>query len=163
MPYLDERFEAAVFTLVGEGSVKDRLVTAYLKHLDDLERDELPRGLRKKFEDLDATLHAVTPVRGEPRARATIRKMSKLQAGKHARTIVSLYADLKCELAEERENVKIIRAQLICRGERADPLKVVTMPSASSRFFKPELTSRITSPTDPTDPPKSSAYTPHKH
>jgi len=42
MPYLDERFEAAVLTLVREGSVKDRLVTAYLKYLDDLESDELP-------------------------------------------------------------------------------------------------------------------------
>jgi len=163
MPYLDQRFEAAVSALVGEGSVKDRLVTAYLEHLDDLESDELPKGLRNKFEDLDTTLHAVTPVRGEPCVRATIRKMSKLQAGNHARTIVSLYADLKCELAEEREKLKIIRTQLICSGERADPLKVVTMPSASSRFFKPELTSRITSPTDPTDPPKSSAYTLHKH
>ena len=49
MSDLDERFEAAVFALVGEGSVKDRLVTAYLKHLDDLESDELPQGLRKRF------------------------------------------------------------------------------------------------------------------
>ncbi len=163
MPCLNERFEAAVSALVGEGAVKDRLVTAYLKHLDDLESDELPQGLRKRFEDLGTTLHTVTPVGKEPCVRATIRKMSKPQAGNHARTIVSLYADLKCELAEEREKLKIIRAQLICRGGRADPLKVVTMPSASSRFFRPELTSRITSPTDPTDPPKSSAYTPRKH
>ncbi len=107
MPYLDKRFEAAVFTLVGEGSVKDRLVTAYLKHLDDLESDELPQGLRKRFEDLHAALHAVTPIGREPCVRATIRKMSKPQADNHARTIVSLYADL------------------ICDGKRADPLKVV--------------------------------------
>ncbi len=107
MPYLDERFEAAVFTLVGEGSVKDRLVTAYLKHLDDLESDELPQGLRKRFEDLGTTLHTVTPVGKEPCVRATIRKMSKPQAGNHARTIVSLYAEL------------------VCHGERAEPLKVV--------------------------------------
>ncbi len=107
MPNLDKRFEAAVFTLVGEGSVKDRLVTAYLKHLDDLESDELPRGLRKRFEDLHAALHAVTPIGKEPSVRATIRKMSKPQAGNHARTIVSLYAEL------------------VCHGKRAEPLKVV--------------------------------------
>ena len=107
MPYLDERFEAAVFALVGEGSVKDRLVTAYLKHLDDLESDELPQGLRKRFEDLHAALHAVTPIGREPSVRATIRKMSKLQAGNHARTIVSLYAEL------------------VCHGKRAEPPKVV--------------------------------------
>jgi hypothetical protein len=107
MPYLDERFEAAVFTLVGGGSVKDRLVIAYLEHLDDLESDELPQGLRKRFEDIDTALHAVTPIDGEPCVRAAIRKMSKLQAGSHAKTIVSLYADL------------------VCHGERAEPLKVV--------------------------------------
>ena len=107
MPYLDERFEAAVFTLTGEGSVKDRLVAAYSQHLDDLESDELPQGLRKRFEDIDTALHAVTPISGEPCVRAAIRKMSKLQAGSHAKTIVSLYADL------------------VCHGERAEALKVV--------------------------------------
>ncbi len=157
MSYLDERFEAAAFTLVGEGSVKDRLVTAYFEHLDDLESDELPLGLRKRFEDLHTALHAVTPIRGEPRVRATIRKMSELQTGSYARTIVTLYADLKCELAEGRvnskilaENLKSIRAQLICRGKRADPLQVVTTASASSRSF-------------PTDPPKTTSRRPHRH
>ena len=145
MPYADERFEAAMSTLVGEGSVKDRLVTAYLEHLDDLESGELPQSLRTRFEDLHTALHAVTPTAMEPCVRATIRKMSKLQAGNHARTIVSLYADLTC-----------IR-------ERADPLKVVTTASASSRSFRPELTSRVTSPTYPTDPTKTTSCSPHKH
>ncbi len=107
MPYPDERFEAAVSALVGEGSVKDRLITAYSQHLDDLEDSELPRGLRTTFEDLHTALHAVKPTGREPRVRATIRKMSKLQAGNHARTILSLYADL------------------VCHGKRAEPLKVV--------------------------------------
>ncbi len=107
MPYLAERFEAAVCALVGEGSVKDRLVTAYLEHLDDLESGELPQDLRTRFEDLHAALHAVTPTGREPCVRATIRKMSTLQAGNHARTIVSLYAEL------------------VCHGARAGPLKAV--------------------------------------
>ncbi len=107
MPYPDELFEAAVSALVGEGSVKDRLMTAYSQHLDDLEDSELPRGLRTTFEDLHTALHAVKPTGREPCVRATIRKMSKLQASNHARTIVSLYAEL------------------VCHRERADPLKVV--------------------------------------
>ena len=109
MSYLDERFEAAVSALVGEGSVKDRLLTAYLEHLDDLESDELPQELRKKFEDLDTTLHTVTPIGREPCVKATVRKMSKLQAGNHARTIISLYVDL------------------VCRSERAGPLRVTSL------------------------------------
>lgn len=106
MPYLAERFEAAVSALVAEGSVKDRLSSAYLEHLDDLETSELPQGLRTKFDDLHTALHAVTPIGREPCIKATIRKMSRLQAGDHARTIVSIYAEL------------------VCRGERAEPLKV---------------------------------------
>ena len=107
MPYLAERFEAAVSALVAEGSVKDRLSAAYLEHLDDLETSELPQGLRTKFDDLHEALHAVTPIGREPCIKATIRKMSRLQAGNHARTIVSIYAELAC------------------RDERAEPLKVV--------------------------------------
>jgi len=107
MPYLAERFEAAVSALVAEGSVKDRLSAAYLEHLDDLETSELPQGLRAKFDDLHTALHAVTPIGREPCIKATIRKMSRLQAGNHARTIVSIYAELAC------------------RDERAEPLKVV--------------------------------------
>ena len=107
MPYLAERFEAAVSALVAEGSVKDRLSAAYLEHLDDLETSELPQGLRTKFDDLHTALHAVTPIGREPCIKATIRKMSRLQAGNHARTIASIYAEL------------------VCHGERAEPLKVV--------------------------------------
>jgi len=107
MSYLTERFCTAVSVLVGEGSVKDRLVTAYAEYLDDLESNELPQGLRRKFDDLHAALHAVKPLDSEPCVRATIRKMSTLQAGTHARSIVSLYAEL------------------VCRGERAEPLKIV--------------------------------------
>ncbi len=107
MPYLAERFEAAVSALVAEGSVKDRLSAAYSEHLDDLETSELPQGLRTKFDDLHTALHAVRPIGREPCIKATIRKMSRLQAGNHARTIVSIYAEL------------------VCRGERAEPLKVV--------------------------------------
>ena len=108
MPYLAERFEAAVSALVAEGSVKDRLSAAYLAHLDDLETSELPQGLRTKFDDLHTALHAVRPSGREPCIKATIRKMSRLQAGNHARTIVSIYAEL------------------VCRGERAEPLKAVS-------------------------------------
>lgn len=107
MPYLAERFEAAVSALVSEGSVKERLAAAYSDHLDDLESKELPEALRSQFESLHEALHAVTPIGKEHCVRATIRKMSRFQAGDHARTILSLYTELTA------------------RGERSDPLKVV--------------------------------------
>ncbi len=129
MPDLAERFESAVSALVGEGSVKDRLVTAYSEHLDDLEDSELPRGLRRTFEDLHTALHTVTPIGREPCVRATIRKMSKLQAGNHARTIVSLYADLVCH-GERAEPLKVVNSK------RAEPLMVVNGKRKSKRKSK---------------------------
>ena len=120
MPYLDERFEAAVSALVGEGSVKDRLVVAYSEHLNDLADSELPQSLRTTFEDLHTALHAVTPTGREPCVKATVRKMSTRQVGNHARTIVSIYADL------------------VCHGERARrPLKVVNSKRKSKRLSLP--------------------------
>ena len=111
MSDLAKRFEAAVSALVGEGSVKDRLLTAYSEHLDDLETSDLPMSLRTTFEELHTALHTVTPIGKEPCIRATIRKMSKRQVGNHARTIVTLYAELACH------------------RERAEPLKVI-IPTA---------------------------------
>ncbi len=107
MPYLAERFEAAVSALVSEGSVKDRLAAAYSEHLDDLESKELPKALRSRFETLHSALHTVTPIGKEHCVRATIRKMSRIQAGDHARTILAIYTELTA------------------RSERSDPLKVV--------------------------------------
>ena len=113
MSYLIERFEAAVFALVGEGSTKDRLVAAYAEHLDDLENSELPQSLQTTFEELRMALHAVMPLGKEPCVCATIRKMSMLQAGNHGRTIVSLYAEL------------------VRGGERAEPLRAVNGKEAA--------------------------------
>jgi hypothetical protein len=108
MPYLAERFESAVSALVAEGSVKERLFYAYSEFLEDLEINEMPRSLQEKFEALNDALHSVSPIGKEPCIRATIRKMSRIQAGTYAKTIVALYAEL------------------VYREERAEPLQVVS-------------------------------------
>ena len=108
MSYLAERFEAAVTALVAEGPIKQRLTAAYSEHLDDLESSELPASLRPAFSDLHIALHRVRPIGREPSVKATIRKMSTIEAGTHAGTIVMLFAEL------------------VRHGERAEPLKVVS-------------------------------------
>jgi len=107
MSYLIERFHAAVTELVGDGSIKDRLSSAYVENLDDLENTEFPSELREVFTDLQASLHAERPVGREACVRATVRKMSSSQATGHADTIVLLYAEL------------------VRQGQRAEPLRVV--------------------------------------
>ena len=107
MSYLAERFEAAVSVLVAEGPIKQRLTAAYSEHLDDLESSELPTGLRPAFSELHTALHRVRPIGREPSVKATIRKMSSVEAGTHASTIVMLFAEL------------------VRHGQRAEPLKIV--------------------------------------
>lgn len=107
MSYLVERFQAAVDVLVGDGSIKERLAIAYVENLDDLEETEFPADLRDTFETLQSALHAERPVGREPCVRATVRKMSALEAKGYAGTIVQLYA------------------ALVRHGERAEPLRVV--------------------------------------
>ena len=108
MSYLTERFQAAVTELVGDGPVKERLASAYVENLDDLENTEFPADLREVFTHLQAALHAERPVGREACVRATVRKMSSSQARGHAGTIVMLYAEL------------------VRHGQRAEPLRVVS-------------------------------------
>ena len=108
MSYLAERFQAAVTVLVGDGAIKERLASAYVENLDDLEETEFPAALREAFSDLELALHAERPIGREPCVRATVRKMSSVEARAHAGTIVMLYAEL------------------VRHGHRAEPLRVVT-------------------------------------
>ncbi len=107
MSYLAERFQAAVTVLVGDGAIKERLAAAYVENLDDLEDTEFPAALREAFSNLELALHAEHPIGREPCVRATVRKMSSIEARAHAGTIVMLYAEL------------------VRHGHRAEPLRVV--------------------------------------
>jgi hypothetical protein len=121
MSPLVERFAEAVRTLVADGPIKQRLSRAYADHLQGLDLTDLPAALRGEFTDLDAALTRVQPVGSETRVRASVQKMSPVEAGDHAGTIVKLYAGI-----------------LLGQTERAEPLKVVTSAKKPPRY----LTSR---------------------
>ena len=94
MSYLSERFEVAIFSLVGEGSIKQRLAEAYIEHLGDLDSREFPSDLRQDFSALYSALHRVNPGGKDSCVRASIRKMSAVEADVHAEMIVKLYSEL---------------------------------------------------------------------
>ena len=89
-----ERFFRATLELAGSGSIKKRLVGAYIGHLDDLEPDQLPKSVRSKFKRLTGDLNRVGAINGEGPVFATVRKMSKEETDCAAETIVSLYGQL---------------------------------------------------------------------
>jgi|TARA_B110000263_G_C15082383_1_gene406929 hypothetical protein len=117
LSYLVDRFKEAVAVLAGDGPIKQRLIDAYLEHLDDLENTELPAALRPIFNDLHAALHGVQPISREPSIKASVRKMSSVEATAHAGTIVTLLSEL------------------MRHGPRAEPLKVVSNEKKMTPIF----------------------------
>jgi hypothetical protein len=118
MAQLAERFAEAVRTLVGDGTVKQRLSRAYAECLKGLDPADLPTSLRGTFGDLEAALTRVPAVGNKTRVHATVQKMSPREAGSHAGTILKLYVEL------------VTGAE-----QRAEPLKIVTSSKKPPRYL----------------------------
>ena len=91
MAYLTGKFRAAVADLVGNGPIKQRLTSAYLNHLDDIHEDEVGPEERWQFVDLRRRLYHIAPASGEGPVRASVRKMSPVEAAECAELILSLF------------------------------------------------------------------------
>jgi hypothetical protein len=117
MSHLAQRFAEAVRILVSDGPIKQRLSRAFADHLENLDDTELPLALRREFNDLQSALNRIGPVGNETRVRANVQKMSPLEAGGHADTIVKLYVGL------------------LGQTERAEPLKVVSAPKTPPLYL----------------------------
>lgn len=89
-----DRFQAAVTVLAGNGHIKQRLIKSYDENLVTIHEDELPIALRQPFADLRAQMHSVKPLNGEGPIRASVRKMSLVEASLCATSIVILYGDM---------------------------------------------------------------------
>ena len=89
-----DRFQAALTVLAGHGHVKQRLMTAYEEHLEEIVDDELPIAVQQSFADLRHAMHNVTPSNGEGPICASVRKMSINEASECASMIVALFLDV---------------------------------------------------------------------
>ena len=94
MLYHVDRFHAAVSVLAGHGNVKQRLMTAYARHLDEIGVEELPVAVQQDFADLRSLMHRVAPLKGESPVCASVRKMSVEEASECAVQVVTLYREI---------------------------------------------------------------------
>lgn len=94
MPNHVDRFVAAVSVLCGHGNIKQRLVSAFLDNLEPIENDELPIAVQQAFIDLKSHMSRVAPLNGEGHIRASVRKMSIVEADECAQMIVELFAQM---------------------------------------------------------------------
>lgn len=103
-----DRFYAAVSVVASDGSIKERIIAAFDDHLADIDEANLPSAARKKFIELRNMVTGVRPMNGEGHIRATVRKMSVVEAEKCSRKMLHLYTDLvhlEGELEESPINI----------------------------------------------------------
>lgn len=94
MTYPVDRFYTALAVLAGHGHIKQRLIKAYEDNLEEIDEDELPASMRQAFADLRESMYRVTPLKGESRVCASVRKMSPQDATECACRVVALFSEL---------------------------------------------------------------------
>ena len=108
-----ETFFSATVILASAGPIKQRLTEAYAYHLAKVTESDLPKEVRDDYVELERSLSAVRPMRGETAVQATVRKMSDIEAGQHAARIVTLFGTITRLQSQQR--VPMLRA--VASGE----------------------------------------------
>lgn len=86
-----ELLQLATLRLSQDGPIKDRLAEAYAAHLVEVQTDELPETVRAQFGALCAAMHRERPQSRESVVRASVRKMSALEASEYAALVVRMF------------------------------------------------------------------------
>ena len=100
-----ECFHFATLELVRSTPIKQRLVSAYRRHLASLPEDQLPSEIRDSFAQVMRSLRGVQPLRGEDAVTASVRKMSIQEADDCAAQIVEIFGQMcRFNVATTRPN-----------------------------------------------------------
>ena len=86
-----ECFHFATLELVRSAPIKQRLISAYRRHLAALPEDQVPSEVRESFGQVMRILRGVQPLRGEDAVAASVRKMSNQEADDCASLIVEIF------------------------------------------------------------------------
>jgi hypothetical protein len=84
-------FHFATLELVRSAPIKQRLISAYRRHLASLPEDQVPGEARESFGQVLRSLRGVQPLRGEDAVAASVRKMSNQEADECAALIVEIF------------------------------------------------------------------------
>jgi hypothetical protein len=84
-------FHSATLELVRSTPIKQRLISAYRRHLASLPEDQLPSEARESFDQVLRCLGGVQPLPGEDAVAASVRKMSNQDADECAALIVEIF------------------------------------------------------------------------
>src|SRR5579864_8076637 len=117
-----ECFHFATLELVRSAPIKQRLVSAYHRHLASLPEDQLPGEVREHFDQVMRCLRCVQPLRGEDAVAASVRKMSNQEADECAALIVEIFGVMyRVNVAPSRPNAVVQLHSVDCAPAEYEP------------------------------------------
>ena len=109
-----DKFRGAALSLARSGSIKDRLTDAYRNHLAFVDESELPIELVEEFRAVSHALKRERPLLpGEDALRATVRKMSSVEADAVASCVVRMFGAMAGEPGAARAKAPKSTPQVI--------------------------------------------------
>ena len=103
-----ECFHFATLELVRSTPIKQRLISAYRRHLALLSEDQLPGEAQESFNQIIRCLQGVRPLPGEDAVAASVRKMSNQEADECAALIVEIFGVMcRVNVAPSRPNAVV--------------------------------------------------------
>ena len=103
-----ECFHFATLELVRSTPIKQRLISAYRRHLAPFPEDRLPVEIRESFGQVMRWLRGVQPLPGEDAVAASVRKMSNQEADECAALIVEIFGSMcRINVAPSRPNAVV--------------------------------------------------------
>jgi hypothetical protein len=106
----------ATLELVRSTPIKQRLVSAYRRHLSLLPTDQVPNEIRESFEQVMGSLRGVQPLRGEDAVAASVRKMSNQEADDCAAMIVEMFGSMCKSHASVTRGGTVVQLHAVERG-----------------------------------------------
>ncbi len=89
-----ENWSKAIHTLVGMGTIQERLISAYVHNLIHVQTENLQEKVRKGFDELSKDLTEIGPDSGEGSVEATVNEMYDEEAYEYSYKILDMYCDL---------------------------------------------------------------------
>ena len=109
-------FHFATLELVRSTPIKQRLVSAYRRHLAALRPEQVPDEVRGPYIQVTQALSGVPPLRGEDAVAASVRKMSVQDADDCAALIVEIYGMMCRRHAEMARPHTVVQLQAVERA-----------------------------------------------
>lgn len=116
-----ECFHSATLELVRSTPIKQRLISAYRRHLAALLPEHLPSEARETYSQVMQSLQGVQPLRGEDAVAASVRKMSNTQADECAALIVEIFSMCRVYSVANRASSVVQLHSVDCAAVDYDP------------------------------------------